>query len=155
MKNLVVLLFISAIVGGGIGYVVYTDPERESLTMFEDALEAFSNDAQTFEISYNKESSLPIQQKKLILKYLDSNKIEHDVVVNMVSNGEIVSLVFSEGDWPLSSQSIVLEPFIPEKNDGTVEIRWKCISGSVLIRQRTKNCRLGYGILTSELRNKK
>ncbi len=150
-KNQMLLLLLTAIIGAGVGYVVYFAPERPSVQLFNQAINEFAKNAEALEVQYKKNASLSTSSKTLSLGVTEARG-DKPLVVNMAISNQRVTLVFAEGDWPLANQSIILEPFIPEISNNDGQVRWKCIAGSVLVRFRSKDCRLGYGILTSELR---
>ena len=152
LKNIALLLILVAVIGGGISYAFYSDPEQASIRLFDQAMNEFAKNAENLEKQYEKNDSLSESTKKLNLDRITSKEGEINLVVNMTVSRQYVTLTFPDGNWPLANQSIVLEPFIPETSSENKSVRWKCIRGSVLVRLRSKNCRLGYGILSSELR---
>ena len=152
IKNILLPLILVAVIGGGIALAFYSDPEQASIKLFDQAMTEFSKNAENLEKQYQKNGSLSETTKILSLDTTALQQNEAKLVVNMTVARQYVTLVFSDGNWPLANQSIILEPFIPENSSKDKSVRWKCISGSVLIRFRNKNCRLGYGILSSELR---
>ena len=152
IKNILLLLILVAVIGGGIGFAYYSDPEQASIQLFDQAMTEFAKNAENLEKQYEENGSLSETTKILYLDTIASQQSEANLVVNMTVARQYVTLIFSDGNWPLANQSIILEPFIPETSSKDKSVRWKCISGSVLIRFRSKNCRLGYGVSSSELR---
>ncbi len=152
IKNSIVILFLTAIIGGGIVYAIYSDPELSSLQLFERAMVEFARNADGLEAQFRKNQSMTDSTKELSLAGNRPQSNSKPLVLSMVVSKRFVTLVFSIGDWPLANQSIVLEPFLPEISTKDGRVRWKCLGGSVLVRFRSKNCRLGYGVLISELK---
>lgn len=161
-KNIILLLTLIAIVGGGIGYAFYSDPDQASIQLFDQTMIEFAKNAQNLESQYEKNGFLIESEKILHPDFTGLQESNDRLMVNMIVAKQQVSLVFSDGEWPLANQSIILEPFLPENisqedsaptvSSGNKQVRWKCLSGSVLVRFRSKNCRLGYGVLSAELR---
>lgn len=152
IKNVILFLVLVAVIGGGIGYSFYSDPEQASIQLFDQAMNQFAKQAENLEIQYEKNGALSESTKILKLDTITSQESDANLVVHMTVASQYVTLVFSDGNWPLANQSIILEPFIPESSFLDKSVRWKCISGSVLVRLRNKNCRLGYGVSSSKLR---
>ena len=139
-------MLLSAIVAAGIGYAIFTDPEYPIIRLVNQAIRGFAQNAGGLENQFRARASLPISTNQLSLDFVDADDQINKLAVDMLISSQFVTLVFPDTDSPLANQTIILEPYI--KNE---QIRWKCIDGSVLIRFRSKDCRLGYGILISEL----
>ncbi len=152
IKNIALLLILVAVIGGGIAYTFYSDPEQTSIRLFDQAMNEFAKHAKNLEDQYEKNGYLPESTIKLKLDTMTLQTSEINLIIQMTVAQQYVTLTFSDGNWPLANQSIILEPFIPETLSQDKSVRWKCISGSVLVRYRSKNCRLGYGVVSSELR---
>jgi len=152
IKNVFLFFILVAVIGGGIGYSFYSDPEQASIQLFDQAMKQFAKRADILEEQYEESGVLSESTEILKLERITVEESESKLVVHMTVASQYVTLVFSDGKWPLANQSIILEPFIPEALSEEKSVRWKCISGSVLVRIRSKNCRLGYGIVSSELR---
>ena len=147
MKNLVIFIFIAILVAIGIMYSVFSDPELESKRIFEQAISEFAKNAGGLETQYKKDAALPVSSKILRLDGVDNQNDASgaDPSIKMQVFAQYVVLTFSEGEWDVANQTVVLEPFLKAK-----QLRWKCINGSLLVRLRSKDCRLGNGILISE-----
>jgi len=146
-RNLIVFLTLLGVISAGIFYAVQSDPEYNSLRLFEQTLQKFSQGSNELEAQFTQKGALIPSSSEFIVNFVADSGNILPITVTKIVNERIVTLVLADGDWPLSNQTIVLEPFIKES-----QLRWKCIEGSVLVRNRNKNCRLGYGIVTSELR---
>lgn len=144
------------------GYAFFNDPELPAVRLFRQAISEFAKNASELELQFEQNGSLlAADQKQGFSKILsldyesvspeNSGNIS-DTSIQMVVSEYSVTLTFSDSEWPLAGQSIILVPFIPESSLNSDQLRWKCISGSVLIRLRLKDCRLGYGIASSDYR---
>jgi hypothetical protein len=168
MKSLILFLLISAVVGAGVGYAVFSDPELPSVKLFEDTMKAFAKKSGYLEKQFLEKGSLSAQESQLSVHFSAAKDGEKDIKLTMKISPKLVILRFpdfqlenasnneqneklaqqdTEKTISLSGQSILLEPYIKDE-----QVRWKCIEGSVLVRLRSKDCRLGYGVLTTELR---
>lgn len=142
MKNFIVLAFLVIVVAAGIYFTVISDPELEPKRAFDQAISEFAKNAELLEQHFKKNASLPPSTKTL---YLTSGE-QSGLTAKMQVFAQYVILTFSSGEWAVANQTIVLEPLIKDQ-----QLRWKCINGSLLVRWRSKDCRLGNGILISEL----
>jgi len=148
MKNIVTVVFLVVLVVVGIGYAVFSDPDFASKQIFDKVMTEFAKNAKPLESQYRKNSSLLVFSKVFDLSDMfDKDKGEQsDYTVNMQVLAQQVILTFSDGDWAFANQAVILEPFIKDE-----QVRWKCIAGSLLVRLRSKDCRLGKGVIISEL----
>ena len=150
-KNLGVILIMFSVLAGGIGYVIYSAPELPEHQLFNLAIKHFSQNAASLEQQFIKSGSISAEEKQLTIKYLDLNKAQATLLVKMsVANNQAI-LAFGEGNTAFAFQTIILEPYFPRGDMAKKNIYWKCIGGSVLVRFRSKVCRLGPGIDTSEI----
>jgi len=141
MKNFIVLALLVTVVAAGIYFTVISDPELESKRAFDQAISEFAKNAELLEQHFKKNASLPPSTKTLYL----INVEQTGLTVKMQVLAQHVILTFSSGEWAVANQTIVLEPVIKDQ-----KLRWKCLNGSLLVRWRSKDCRLGNGILISE-----
>jgi len=145
-KNLSIFLFLIVLIGGGIGYSFYSDPELAAQKLFNLTLKEFARNSESLESEFEAKGRLTSSTRTLRVDFEHADMADSEVLVNMSIGSNNVTLTFSDQGSILSNQTIILEPY---KKDS--QVRWKCINGTVLIRNRDKNCRLGYGIARSEL----
>jgi len=145
-KNISIFSFLIVIIGGGIGYSFYSDPELPAQNLFSLTLKEFARNSEPLENEFATKGRLTSATQTLEIKFDQADTSESLVLVNMSISSNRVILTFSSQASVLPNQTIILEPY---KKDS--QIRWKCINGTVLVRYRDKNCRLGYGISRSEL----
>ena len=145
-KNIGITLLLLIIVSTGIGYAIFSAPELPEHKLFKLAIKQFASNAAELEKQFQEQSWMSSEQKPLSLDYSDLDGLETSITVSMQINKHTVTLVFGEGNTEFSNQSIIFEPYFPKQSPESKQIRWKCIGGSVLIRFRTKACRLGPGI---------
>ncbi len=143
LKNIVIFVLISCTLGVGIGYAIYSDPELASKQLFDRTIKAFAQNASALNLQYRNDQALTVLERELEVG--DTESTGENLSVQMKVSKKSVQLIFPDGDGALSNQTIILEPFLKEN-----VLRWKCHNGSVLMRLRSKNCRLGYGILITE-----
>ena len=159
LKNLTITFFLLLTIATGIGYAIYSAPELPEHRLFELALKQFSNNAESLEKQFKDKRSIDNNQKQLTINYIDLEKLESLMTLTMLVQNNLVTLQFTDGNTALANQTIVLEPYFARDDSTESEaseqtVRWKCLGGSVLIRFRTRDCRLGYGFVTSEFLNK-
>ncbi len=144
-------ILLIAIMMAGFRYVYYADPELPDRRLFADAINAFSNNAASSENEFVKKQSISQLNKSFSLKYIGSDKVESVIGLRMSTQNNLVILTFGKGESLLAERSIIMEPYFTNKEMNLASVRWKCIGGSVLLRLRSKACRLGYGIDTREV----
>lgn len=142
-KNITIAIILIIFIFGGIGYAIYSAPERPEHLLFEQAIKKFSTYAAPLEKQFREKQSLPEFNQTASLSLPTSSKTPTTIPLKITTQNNTITLLFGEGDSTLANQTIILEPFI--KKD---KVRWKCINGSVLIRFRSKECRLGQGVST-------
>ena len=145
-KNTPILLFLILVIGGGIGYSFYSDPELPAQKLFSLTLKEFARNSESLENEFETKGSLTTSTRTLRVEFEQADIAESEVLVNMNISSSSIALTFAIQAGVLSSETIILEPYIKDS-----QVRWKCINGTVLVRYRDKNCRLGYGIARSEL----
>jgi len=145
-KNISIFLFLIVLIGGGIGYSFYSDPELPAQKLFSLTLKEFARNSESLEKEFEAKGRLNPSTRTLRVAFEQADTAESEVLLNMNIGSNSVTLTYSTQASILASQSIILEPY--KKNS---QVRWKCINGTVLVRYRDKNCRLGYGIARSEL----
>ena len=145
-KNISIFLFLIVVIGGGIGYSFYSDPELPAQQLFSLTVKEFVRNSESLENDFEARGSLTPATRTLRVEFESAGNIENEVLVNMRVSTNRVVLTFPIQTSILPDQTIILEPYKKDAN-----IRWKCINGTVLIRNRDKNCRLGYGISRTEL----
>ena len=131
----------------GIGYSFYTDPERPSVDIVNNAVKAFGELAEPLEDDFASSGNLSPTSKRLSIQYLDVELNRAMLSVSMRVSTNNVTLTFPSDSTELANQTLILEPI--KKGE---QIRWKCLDGTVLIRYRPKDCRLGNGLYTPKLR---
>jgi hypothetical protein len=144
VKNVILLISIIGIIAFGIGYAFLNDPEQPARQLVKLTLQEFFNYAGELEEEYSAHSLLKENTKELLIVLTLSEKVTQESVKLTVENNQ-VTLLFNNENSILVGQTIILEPF--NKNN---QINWYCINGSVLVRLRNKDCRIGNGILTSD-----
>ena len=150
-KNLGAILLLLLLLAGGIGYAIFSAPELPEHRLFNLAIKQFSKNALSLELQYIKQGAISSKAKELNVDYNDLDKVQTSISVKMSVANNQVTLSFGEGNTAFANQTVVLEPYFPRGDTEKENIRWKCIGGSVLIRFRSKDCRLGPGIDTREI----
>jgi len=130
-----------AVVLGGISYAILSDPERPAVGLFKSTLKEFSQHSKHLDVQFKTSQSLTPLNKVLSVTFMAEQHM-----VKMTVSSQSVTLAFDDADGHLGNKSIILEPFITEST-----VKWRCINGSVLVRIRTKNCRMGYGHSIGEM----
>lgn len=148
-KNVSQILVIVAITAAGFGYALMSDPERESHDLFQRAIVGFSLVASDLDQQYLTTKSFKNGSRSYQVDYKDENGQVATQTISMMIDAQIIKLTFDNAPSSLSEQSILLEPLV---KDDTVY--WRCINGSVLVRYRTKDCRLGYGFTIAQMKAK-
>ena len=149
MKNMIVLLILALVAGLGVGYAVYNDPELPSILLFDQTMDEFAKKSPRLEQQFRDKGSFELSSDVMNFEFSNGKAADiSNVNVSITIESNYITLTFEDGDWPFANQSIVLEPLLKEN-----EFRWKCLSGSVLIRFRAKGCRLGYGLLLNDGRS--
>lgn len=149
-KNLAVAFLLIFIIAAGIGYAILNAPEWPEHQLFKVALKTFSQNAGKLENQFIHQGKIADEPRELRLNYRDLDNVESIILVNMSVSNNQVTFSFAEGNTAFAHQSIIFEPYFSDKNGDTKQVVWKCIGGSVLIRFRTNDCRLGPGIVTRE-----
>jgi len=140
-KNLSIFVLLVLIIATGIGYSFYSDPELPAQQLVRKTLQEFANKSERIEREFESSGKMPSISKNLTVKFTGFDKPEQNLSVNMKVSANFVTLFFPAQAPLLADQTIILEPF--EKNG---QIRWKCLDGTVLVRYRNKDCRIGKGI---------
>ena len=154
MSKLLKILPLIVIFLGGIGYAILSDPGLPAAGLFKSTLKEFSQYSKQLDAQFKTSQSLSPSNKSLFVKFaaggnpLQLSQATEQYTVKMMVSNMFVTLLFDDADGPLGNKSIILEPFIEDS-----VVKWKCINGSVLVRVRTKNCRLGYGHSSNEMSN--
>ena len=146
MNKFILLLLLIGIIGAGIGYSIISSPDLPAQLLFKKVLNEFANHSADLEQDFLNNGVLKPQNKKLSLAFELGSGSMGTFEISMVVSQYPVNLNISSTASELASQSIILEPTTDNS-----EVRWKCINGSVLVRVRTKNCRLGLGELRSDM----
>jgi hypothetical protein len=150
-KNLTAVLILVLLLAGGIGYAIFSAPEMPEHRLFNLALKQFSKNAASLEKQFIKQGVISAETKTLSVDYVDLEKVKTSIAVKMSVAHNQVQLYFGEGNTAFANNTVILEPYFPRGDVNKKNIRWKCIAGSVLIRFRSKDCRLGQGIDTKEV----
>lgn len=145
-KNLVVVFFLVVIIGAGFGYVILSDPELNEQRLFDSAIAQFAKSAEPLEKQYFASQPLAATTQQFQLDFKDQQNKPSTIPLTLSVANSLVTLSFGDGDSLQANQTIMLEPFVKDQ-----KIRWKCLDGSVLIRLRSKECRLGQGISTAKI----
>ena len=145
-KNLSIFVFLVLIIAAGIGYSYYSDPELPAQQLVRKTLKEFANKSESIEREFESRGKMSSSSKNLTVKFVDANKSEQNLSVKMRVVANSVTLSFPARAPVLADQTIILEPF--EQNG---QIRWKCLGGSVLVRYRNKDCRIGKGISRQDI----
>lgn len=146
LKNLLVAAFIILIIASGLGYAIYSAPELPEHQLFNKTLEEFAKNAGKLEQEFKKLGQLTEFAQQLDVPFKTQQKESANILVKTHISNNTLILTYDQGKTALANQTIILEPYLLEGR-----VRWKCINGSVLIRFRSKNCRLGKGIDTSAI----
>jgi hypothetical protein len=147
MKSFILLLLLLGVIGGGVGYSLLNSPDFTSQLMFKQILKSFANKAIEFESQFRKQQSMEPQQKELLVEFQTPFGDRLSEKLQLVVSKNIITIKIPNSSSALAGQSIVLEPVINEN-----VLRWKCINGDVVIRVRSKNCRLGNGETLADMR---
>jgi len=150
-KNFGILLFLVTIIAAGIGYAVYTAPELPEHRLFNLAIKHFANKSSEFEKQFRANQVITNFKQQFDIEYSDLDRVEGTISVKMSAVNNQVILTFGEGNTAMANQTILLEPFFPRQSTAQTPVHWKCIGGSVLIRFRSKACRLGKGFVSNEI----
>ena len=150
-KNLGAILILILLLAAGIGYAIFSAPELPEHQLFKLAMKQFSQNAAPLEQQYIKQGAISSEAKELSINFDDLDKVQASISVKMSVANNQVTLSFGEGNTAFANQTVTLEPYFPRDDTDKENIRWKCIGGSVLIRFRSKDCRLGPSIDTREL----
>jgi len=145
-KNLILAIGILSLVVAAIGWAIYADPERHDKLLFKQALRQFASQSQVWEAQFTSESKLPQVNQTLTLNYLDRANVDATMSVKISTRGNRVVMQFGDGDTLLAQQTVAL---VPKQVKG--QVVWQCLEGSLLIRVRSKNCRLGKGFTRNQL----
>ena len=146
-KQLLVVLAIAVVVAAGISFSYFSDEQWYERQLFEQSLRAFGQEQRALNAAFAKDSQLPAYSKTLSLNYVDSNNAPLVIDIQITSSNNQVILSFGQGETQLAEQTIILEPILKTLDDGNQQVYWKCLNGSVLLKYRTKACRLGEAIL--------
>lgn len=140
MKNLIIVVLLLGIISVGISYSIYNSPDLPLQNMYKMALTEFAKQAEPFEQEFTRSSQFKTQDKLVEFDTNSPDGANTHVAMTLTTTSAAITLSFMTGEFALAGETIILEP---ELKEGV--IHWKCINGSVLVRIRTKNCRLGYG----------
>jgi hypothetical protein len=152
MSKLISILLITGIIVAGVSYAWFSDPEFSAHAIYKATLKEFAQQSGEQDKQFSSSQAMKAVSKKFKVLYdanenpLQNNLDSRDYLVTMTVSEKSISLVYETSDELLANQSIILEPVV----EGTT-VQWKCINGSVLVRVRTKNCRLGYGHTREEM----
>jgi len=150
-KNFGILVFLVVIIVGGIGYAIQTAPELPEHRLFDLAIKHFAEKSSEVEKQFKTNQLIANFEQQLNIEYSDVNQVQTNILVKMSAADNQITLTFGEGNTAMANQSILLEPFFPRQSAANTPVHWKCIGGSVLIRFRSKACRLGKGFVSSEI----
>lgn len=129
---------VCALIVGGISYSYYSSPEQPSVQIVDKALDEFMRLAIPLEQTFIETQSITKIDKSLSVK-LSSDPINYLVTMTVVSNK--VLLTFPDDATLIAGKTVLMEPQIKDN-----KVLWKCINGSLLVRLRPRDCRLGNGL---------
>ena len=141
LRNISIAIFSLILIGSGIGYAIFQDPDRLLQNLVKESIHQVATKAKQLEPNYLKSGSLKKGSFSLSLDYKDSQGQSATLPVQVNISGQMISLRYGDGDIPVANQTLILKPVA--KNQSVI---WQCLDGSLLIRLRPKDCRLGYGI---------
>ncbi len=144
-KNIILFILIIIIIASGIGYSFLNDPEQPARQLVKLTLKEFAENSDELEKQFLTNTLLNENVKELTVAFTYLDK-EFLVPIKMTVQKNQVTLLFDDEKSLLAGQTIILEPF---KKDNLTH--WYCINGNVLVRLRSRNCRIGNGILSSDL----
>lgn len=144
-KNTLLFFIIVLILASGLSYVVYQDPEKAEQQLFIATLKQAQIHTKHLESEFFTSQTLTSEPAKFNVMHPISNGETGQISITLSTANNQITLRFDEGNTALAGQTIILEPVI--KNN---QVLWKCLHGSVLLRFRSKACRLGEAILLDQ-----
>lgn len=133
-----IFMGVCLLIVGGISYSYYSAPEQPSVQIVDKALNEFMQLAIPLEQTFFETQSITNIDKSLSVN-LPSDPNSYLVTMQVVSNK--VLLTFPDNATLIAGQTVLMEPQIKDN-----KVLWKCINGSLLVRLRPRDCRLGNGL---------
>lgn len=140
-KNSLLGVLLIIIVAAGLFYAVNQDPERREHQLFVTTLKQVAAYSKPYESQFFTSQSIKADSAQISLPYQTSTGETQQIILSLQTANNQVTLRYGPGDSALANQTIILEPLV--KNN---QVYWKCLNGSVLLRFRSKACRLGEAI---------
>lgn len=142
-KNIMTVLGVLSVLVGGIYYAFLQDKNRENRLLVESALQSFALKADSIERSFINEKQLKPSSSQENLPAVESQQIYR---LSTIVDVDRVTLKFLDGDEELANKTLVLIPYIEDEL-----VSWQCLEGSIILRLRPKDCRLGKKIRLADL----
>ncbi|MBV1908818.1 MAG: pilin [Kangiellaceae bacterium] len=146
MKNLLVFTVLAVAIGSGIYYAVNQSPDVLAQSFFRTILKEVSPELLKYEKDLASAGTMKSETKQLSFNFIHPDGNQERVTLSLSVKESQLLLAIGDTASLLSGETIILEP---SREEGTTV--WKCINGSVLVRIRPKNCRLGLGELRTEM----
>jgi len=141
MKAALIALMLAVIISGGLYFSYMQDQDRHAQQMFKQVMAAVANLSPQLEQSYTANQQFSPQDKPVSLSVVNHDGVQTKLSFVIQVEPEYVLISIAPGETLLADSTVLLEPVLSEG-----QVRWKCLGGDLLLRYRSKACKVGDAI---------
>ena len=150
MRNFLLLLSLFGITGGGLYYLLQTDIDRPPQLAFTALVERLRPVASALQAEFRETNrltarQLPPEQLDFQSLLVESMGPSFSLQYQIVIEPQRIRVLLRAEDPRLDGKWFSLDPKLTDQ-----KIIWRCLGGDLLLRYRTRACRVGTGLVFGE-----